>query len=229
MKQLKELYKGIQFYQTEEQGTYHGVSKDTIEKKANLIGAVIIKENDIFVPSNWETNEEVFFVDEDTFNSYAYVFTTNDLADIYKTLHKKYEDVFEKHDIGREWDFLDMNQLPENMHEDVLRLVKEKDFKSDFEQWEDVYEYFDGHNFKKVSLDEYSGYYPYELDYDVKKGYRVDGNTSHSIFYLTTEDTVIEEYNSYFQGDKSKHFHVLRKVEKEDWERAVENGYEVEL
>lgn len=229
MKLLKDLYEDIQFYQKEEQGTYYGVSKDKIEKKANLIGSIVIKEKDIFVPSNWETNYETFFVDEDTFNEYTYVITTHDLTSIYKELDKKYEDVFTKHDIGRDWDFLDMDQLPENMHEDVLRLVKEKDFKSEFEQWEDVYKYFDVHNFQTVSLDEYDGYYPSELDYEVKKGYRVDGNTSHSIFYLTTEGTVIEDYNSYFQSDKSKYFHILRIVEKEDWEHAVENGYEVEL
>lgn len=229
MKQLKDLYEGITFYQTEEQDTYHGVLTEKIEKKANLIGSVAIKEKDIFVPSNWETNSETFFVDEDTFNEYAYVITTNDLTDIYKELDKKYEDIFTKHDIGSDWGFLDMDQLPETMHEDVLRLVKEKDFKSDFEQWENVYEFLDGHNTKKVSLDEYSGYSPSELDYEVKAGYRVDGNTSHSIFYLTIDDTVIEDYNSYFQGDESKHFHVLRITEKEKWERAVEHGYEVEL
>ncbi|MCU4954481.1 recombinase family protein [Bacillus paranthracis] len=230
MKQLKDLYKGIQFYQKDgKEGTYYGVSKDKIEKQANLIGTILIREEDVYTPCDWNINSEEFFIDEDKFNEYSYVLMNHEADDIYHALEEKYEDIFSKHGIEDKWDFISAEELPTEIYEELLQLIKEKDYKADFEQWEPTYSYFDGHNSQKISLDEYNGYYPCELDYVVKKGYRIDGDTSHSIFYITDEGTVIEDYNSYFQGDKSKYFHVLRIVEKENWGNIVKKGYEIEM
>lgn len=230
MKQLKDLYEGIQFYQKDgKEGTYYGVSKDKIEKQANLIGTILIREEDVYTPCDWNTNSEEFFIDEDEFNEYSYVLMNHEADDIYHALEEKYEDIFSKHGIEDKWDFISAEELPTEIYEELLQLIKEKDYKADFEQWEPTYSYFDGHNSQKISLNEYNGYYPCELDYVVKKGYRIDGNTSHSIFYLTTEGTVIEDYNSYFQGDESKHFHMLRIVEKDNWGNVVKEGYEIEM
>lgn len=230
MKQLKDLYKGIQFYQKDgKEGTYYGVSKDKIEKQANLIGTILIREEDVYTPCDWNINSEEFFIDEDKFNEYSYVLMNHEADDIYHALEEKYEDIFSKHGIEDKWDFISAEELPTEIYEELLQLIKEKDYKADFEQWEPTYSYFDGHNSQKISLDEYNGYYPCELDHVVKKGYRIDGNTSHSIFYITDEGTVIEDYNSYFQGDKSKYFHVLRIVEKDNWGNVVKKGYEIEM
>ncbi|BCC74250.1 hypothetical protein BCJMU51_p304 (plasmid) [Bacillus cereus] len=230
MKQLKDLYKGIKFYQNDdEEGTYYGVQEDKIKQEMNVTGAILIKEEDIYTPCNWSTNNEEFCIDKDDFNEYAYVIFPHDVSDIYNVLEKKHEEVLLSHDIEDKWDFENAEQLPAAIHEELLHLIKEKDYKDNMDCLEDTYSYFDGSNFNKVMLNENNGYYPCELDHVVKKGYRIDGNTSHSIFYITDEGNVIEEYNSYFQGDKSKYFHVLRIVEKENWGNVVKKGYEIEM
>lgn len=230
MKQLKDLYEGIKFYQKDdEEVTFYGVNEDKIKKEINVIGAVLIEEEELYNPEKWVTNCENFYMDEEDFNEYAYVLVDDDIEDIYSALEEKYKDVLLAHDIKDERDFKNAEQLPEVIHEEVLRLVKEKDCKDIYGYWEDTYSYHDGSNYHKVVLNSDHGYYSSELDYVVKKAYKIEGNTSNSTYYLTNEGTVIEDYDSYFQNDVANYLYVLRIVEKENWGNVVKKGYEIEM
>lgn len=230
MKQLKDVYEGIQFYQKDgEEGTCYGVSKDKIEKEINVTGAILIRENNIYAPYSWNMKYEEWCIDEKTFHEHTYVILKHDVADIYNALKEKYEDILANHDIENHWDFGGALQIPVAIREEMLRLIKEKDCKDDLNRLEDVYSYHDGSNFHKVILNHEHGYDPIELDFDVIEGYKIDRNISNSIYYLTADDVVIEDYTSHFYSDITKYFHVLRFVEKEKWEIATKHGYEVEM
>jgi len=231
MKPLKDVYEGVKFYRDydEEEVVYRGVQEEKIKKKFNVTGMILIEEKHIHTPCDWNTNFEEFHVDNDTFNEYAYAITEQDGIAIYNELNEKFKDILKEHEIEDKWDFGKAEQLPAAIHEDLLQLLKEKDYKDNYDAIEDVYEYFDGSNFQKIVLNEYNGFYPVALDYVVEKAYEIKEGDFHMYYYLTTDGTVIEEYTSHYYDDVTHYFNVLKIVGKKEWEFAKENGHELEL
>lgn len=230
MKQLKDLYEGIEFYQKlDEKGVFYGIHKDKIEKRINVQGAVLIKEEELYVPCEWVTNCEVFLFDEEELNEYKYVLLDDDIYDIYSELEEKYRDVLLKYDIEDEYDFKNAEQLPEVLQEEVLRLVKEKDCKHCYNDFDEIYSYYDENRNDQTIILSSEEYKHVELDYVVKKAYKIDGNTSDATYYFTDEGTIIEDYNSYFQNELAHYLYVLRIVEKDNWGNVVKEGYEIEM
>ncbi|MDJ1478687.1 hypothetical protein QBX67_27040 [Bacillus sp. LS15-K4] len=235
MKKLSEAYEGIKFFTRDgEENKFFGVAEKNIEKEINLVGSVTINKGDELSPCEWGTNEEDFYVDKETFDEYEYVLTENDVKDIIKAYEKELEEI----DVESYYDFMQLEELPLEIREGVVTMLKEnsgKDYLLDF--FEEVYNFHDGRNYKKICLRDENGYYATDLDYNVSEPIEDGYGGGYVKYYFTDTATILKENvpNYTYEGDEDNFFTILSIVEEEDREEiikelhdSVENNEEID-
>ncbi|EEL90203.1 MULTISPECIES: hypothetical protein [Bacillus cereus group] len=235
MKKLSEVYEGIKFFTRDgEENKFFGVAEKNIEKEINLVGSITINKGDELSPCEWGTNEEDFYVDKETFDEYEYVLTENDVKDIIKAYEKELEEI----DVESYYDFMQLEELPLEIREGVATMLKEnsgKDYLLDF--FEEVYNFHDGRNYKKICLRDENGYYATDLDYNVSEPIEDGYGGGYVKYYFTDTAAILKENvpNYTYEGDEDNFFTILSIVEEEDREEiikelhdSVENNEEID-
>lgn len=213
MKKLSEVYEGIKFFTRDwESDKFFGVPAKDIEREINLVGFVTFSQGEEFSPDEWSTNYEDFYVSEETFNGYDYVLTEMDIREIINA-HDDQLDAIGIEDYG---EFMQLESLPNEIHDSVLKMIKEKNSKdhlSDF--FEDVYNYHDGRNYKKISLRSENGYCETRLDYNVSESIEKDCNNGYIKYFFTDTNIVLKEWIPDYsdESDEINFFTVLSVLE----------------
>ncbi|OFD69836.1 hypothetical protein [Bacillus mycoides] len=223
MKKLSEAYEGIKFFtRDEEENKYFGVAEKNIEKEINLVGLVTIGKGEEFSPDEWSTNDEDFYVDEETFGEYEYVLTESDVKDIIMAYEKELEAI----DVESYFDFMQLEELPLEIHEGVLMMLKEKNSKDHLSNFfEEVYNFYDGRNYRKISLQDGNGYYEADLDYNVSEPIEDGYGSGYFKYFFTDTATILKEeveYNTY-EGHVDSFFTIVSIVEEEDREEIIKD------
>ena len=229
------MYEGIKFFMRDgEENKFFVVAEKNIEKEINLVGLVTIGKGEEFSPDEWSTNNEEFYVDEENFGEYEYVLTENDIEEIMEAYEKELEEI----DVESYFDFMQLEELPFEIREGVLTMLKEKNNKYGLSEFfEDVYNFHDGRNYRKISLQEGNGYYEIDLDYNVSEPIEDGYGGGYVKYFFTDTATILKETvpNYTYEGDEDNFFTILSIVEEEDREEiikelhdSVENNEEID-
>lgn len=227
MKKLSEIYEGMKFFTRDgEENKFFGVAEKRIEKEINLVGLVTIGKGKEFSPDEWSTNNEEFYVDEETFGEYEYVLTENDIEEIIEAYEKELEEI----DVESYFDFMQLEELPLEIREGIVTMLKEKNNKDGlFEFFEEVYNFHDGRNYKKICLRDENGYYATDLDYNVSEPIEDGYGSGYVKYFFTDTATILKEDvpNNMYEGDEDNFFTILSIVEGEDREEIIKDLHDL--
>ena len=105
-------------------------------------------------------------MNEETFGEYEYVLTENDVKDIIDTYQMQLGLV----GVTSYYEFMELGNLPNGIQNGVLTMLKGKNNKGGLSEFfEEVYNFYDGRNYRKISLQDGNGYYEADLDYNVSE------------------------------------------------------------
>ncbi|HFJ9368488.1 TPA: hypothetical protein ACGW8Q_005732 [Bacillus cereus] len=227
MKKLSEVYEGIKFFTRDgEENKFFGVAEKSIEKEINLVGLVTIGKGEEFSPDEWSTNNEDFYVNEETFGEYEYVLTENDVKDIIDTYQMQLGLV----GVTSYYEFMELGNLPNGIQNGVLTMLKGKNNKGGLSEFfEEVYNFYDGRNYRKISLQDGNGYYEADLDYNVSEPIEDGYGSGYFKYFFTDTATILKEEVEYhtYEGHVDSFFTIVSIVEEEDREEIIKDLHDL--